>query len=47
MDGEVPENGKEKSGSVSYDLSPRHSTKTLLAKKAPYSVKLITFMQSF
>ena len=46
LDGEVPENGKEKSGSVSYDLSPRHSTKTLRAMKAPYTVKRITFNPS-
>ena len=46
MQGEVPENGKEKSGSVSHDLSPRHSTKTLRAMKAPYSVKRITFNPS-
>ena len=43
MDGDVPENGKEKSGSVSYDLTPRHSTKTLRAMKAPYAIKRITF----
>ena len=43
MDGDVPENGKEKSGSVSYDLSPRRSTKKLRAMKAPYAVKRITF----
>ena len=46
MDGDVPENGKEKSESVSHDLSPRHSTKTLRAMKAPYSVKRITFNPS-
>ena len=46
MDGEVPENGKEKSGSVSHDLSPRRSTKTLRAMKAPYAVKRITFNPS-
>ena len=46
MDGDVPENGKEKSGSVSYDLSPRRSTKTLRAMKAPYAVKRITFNPS-
>ena len=46
MQGEVPENGKEKSGSVSDDLSPRRSTKTLRAMKAPYSVKRITFNPS-
>ena len=43
MDGEVPENGKEKSLSVSYDLSPRPTTKTLRAMKATYSVKRIAF----
>ena len=46
MDGDVPENSKEKSGSVSNDLSPRRSTKTLRAMKAPYSVKRITFNPS-
>ena len=46
MDGEVPENGKEKSGSVSHDLSPRRITKTLRAMKAPYAVKRITFNPS-
>ena len=46
MDGDVPENGKEKSGSVSNDLSPRRSTKTLRAMKAPYAVKRITFNPS-
>ena len=46
MDGDVPENVKEKSGSVSHDLSPRRSTKTLRAMKAPYSVKRITFNPS-
>ena len=46
MDGDVPENIKEKSGSVSYDLSPRRSTKTLRAMKAPYSVNRITFNPS-
>ena len=46
MKGDVPENGKEKYGSVSYDLSPMHSTKTLLAMKAPHAVKRITFNPS-
>ena len=46
MDGDVPENIKEKSGSVSNDLLPSRSTKTLLAMKAPYSVKRITFNPS-
>ena len=36
----------EKSGSVSSDLSPRRSTKTLRAMKAPYAVKRITFNPS-
>ena len=35
MDGEVPENGKEKSGSVPNGLLPEHSTKTVLAMKEP------------
>ena len=39
MYGDVPENVKEKSGSVSNDLSPRRNTKTMRAMKAPYSVK--------
>ena len=43
MDGDVPENGKEKYGSVSHDLTPRRSTKAIRAMKAPYSVKRITF----
>ena len=43
MDGDVPENGKEKYGSVSHNLSPRRSTKAMRAMKAPYSVKRITF----
>ena len=46
MQGDVPENVKEKSGSVSHDLSPRRSTKTLRAMKAPYSVKRITLNPS-
>ena len=46
MDGEVPENVKEKSGSVSHDLLPSRSTKTLRAMKAPYAVKRITFNPS-
>ena len=46
IDGEVPENVKEKSGLVSNDLSPGRSTKTLQAMKAPYSVKRITFNPS-
>ena len=46
MDGDVPESLKEKSGSVSYDLSPRRSKKTLRAMKAPYSVNRINFTRS-
>ena len=46
MDGNFPENGKEKSGSVSHDLLPKRSTKTLRAMKAPYSVKRFTFNPS-
>ena len=43
MDGEFPENGKEISGTASYDLLPSRITKRLRAMKAPYSVKRITF----
>ena len=46
MDGDLPENLKEKSGSVSNDLSPKRRSKTLRAMKAPYSVKRITFNPS-
>ena len=46
MDGNVPENLKEKSGSVSNDLSPKRRVKTLQAMKAPYFVKRITFNPS-
>ena len=43
MDGDVPEGGKEKYGSVSHDLLPSRTTKAMRAMKAPYSVKRITF----
>ena len=43
MDGEFPENGKEISGTASYDLLPSRITKRLRAMKAPYSVKRVTF----
>ena len=43
MDGNVPENGKQSSGSVAKDLSPRHRAKILRAMKAPRSVKRIDF----
>ena len=43
MEGNVPENGKQSSGSVAKDLSPRHRAKILRAMKAPRSVKRIDF----
>ena len=43
MEGDVPENGSEKAGAVSFDLLPMHNAKTLLSMKAPYAVKRITF----
>ena len=43
MDGNVPENVKEKTGPVPHDLSPRHRAKILRAMKAPRSVKRIDF----
>ena len=46
MDGEVPEDGSEKSGAVSYDLLPTHNAKTFLSMKALYAVKRITFNPS-
>ena len=41
--GDLPENSKQNSGSVSHDLSPDRNTKAMQAMKAPYSVKRITF----
>ena len=46
MQGEVPENLKQKSGSVANNLSPSHRSKTLRAMKAPYSVKRINLIPS-
>ena len=46
MDGDVPENGSEKTGAVSYDLKPTNNEKTMNSMKAPYSVKRITFGKS-
>ena len=46
MDGEVPENGREKYGKVSYDLKPSNNEKTMNSMKAPYAVKRITFNKS-
>ena len=43
MDGNVPENSKQKSGSVANDLSPRYRSKILRAMKAPRSVNRIDF----
>ena len=43
MDGDVPENGREKPGEVAYDLSPTRNTKRMNSKKAPYAVKRIDF----
>ena len=46
MDGDVPDNGSEKPGVVSYDLLQSHNEKTLNSMKAPYAVKRITFDRS-
>ena len=46
MDGEVPENSREKYGKVSYDLKPSNNEKTVNSMKAPYAVKRITFDKS-
>ena len=46
MQGDVPENGREKSGVVSCDLKPSNNEKTMNSMKAPYAVKRITFNPS-
>ena len=46
MDGDVPENGRENSGAVSYDLLPTNNEKTMNSMKAPYYVKRIGFNPS-
>ena len=46
MDGDVSEDGSEKTGKVSFDLLPAHNAKTLMSMKAPYAVKRITFNRS-
>ena len=46
MDGDVPENGGEKIGQVSYDLKPSNNEKEMNSMKAPYAVKRITFNPS-
>ena len=43
MDGDVPENGIENSGAVSYDLLPTNNDKTMNSMKVPYYVKRIGF----
>ena len=43
MQGDVPENGRENSGAVSYDFKPSNNEKIMNSKKAPYAVKRITF----
>ena len=39
MQGDVPENGREKSGEVSYDLKPSNDEKIMNSMKAPYAVE--------
>ena len=46
MDAKVPEDEKEKSGAVPYDLKPSNNKKTLRSMKAPYDVKRVTFIPS-
>ena len=46
MHGDVPENGRENSGAVSYDLKPSNNEKIMNSMKAPYAVKRITFNPS-
>ena len=46
MVGDVPDNGSENPGKVSYDLLPTHNKKTMNSMKAPYAVKRITFDRS-
>ena len=46
MHGDVPENGRENSGAVSYDLKPSNNEKTMNSMKAPYAVKRIPFNPS-
>ena len=43
MQGDVPENGRENSGAVSYDLKPSNNEKIMNSMKAPYAVKRIAF----
>ena len=46
MQGDVPENGREDSGAVSYDLKPSNNEKIMNSMKAPYAVNQITFNPS-
>ena len=46
MQGDVPENGRENSGAVSYDLKPSNNEKIMNSMKAHYAVKRITFNPS-
>ena len=46
LQGNVPENGREKSGEVSYDLKPSNNEKIMNSMKAPYAVKRFTFNPS-
>ena len=46
MHGDVPENGRENSGVVSYDLKPTNNEKIMNSIQAPYAVKRITFNPS-
>ena len=46
MQGDVPENGREKSGEVSNDFKPSNNEKIMNSMKAPYTVKRIIFNPS-
>ena len=46
IQGDVPENSREKSGEVSYDLKPSNNEKIMNSMKATYAVKRITFNPS-
>ena len=46
MQGDVPENGRENSGAVPYDLEPSNNEKIMNSMKAPYAVKRFTLNPS-
>ena len=46
MNGDVPDNGSEETGGVSYDLIPSNNEKTMNSMKAPCAVKRITLNPS-